>query len=72
MGWGGKSSKPVLTDMQKQYEAETGSIMFSNPKSQVGVDAAVVMPKKEKMKKLMVSGQRLLLAWTQGKTDLTR
>ena len=29
-------STPVLTDMQKQYEAETGSIMFSNPKRSGG------------------------------------
>jgi hypothetical protein len=38
MGWGGKSSKkePVLTDMQKRYEAETGSKMFSDPSSRRG------------------------------------
>ena len=36
MGWGGKTSSnntPVLTDMQKRYEAETGSTMFSKPKN---------------------------------------
>ena len=30
------NTPPVLTDMQKRYEAETGSKMFSQPKSQSG------------------------------------
>jgi uncharacterized protein YktA (UPF0223 family) len=39
MGWGGRSSNntpTALTDMQKRYEAETGSTMFSNPSSSRG------------------------------------
>ena len=40
-GRSNNDTPPVLTDMQKRYEA-------------------------------MKNGQRLLLAWTQGKTDLTR
>jgi hypothetical protein len=31
-----KKAPPVLTDMQRQYEAETGSTMFSQPKSPYG------------------------------------
>ena len=40
MGWGGKRYNPntpkALTDMQKRYEAETGSTMFSKPSSNRG------------------------------------
>jgi len=39
MGWGSGSSNntpTALTDMQKRYEAETGSTMFSDPPSRQG------------------------------------
>ena len=39
MGWGSGSSNntpTALTDMQKRYEAETGSTMFSDPSSSQG------------------------------------